>query len=283
MLTIERIKMGNNKIGIGEQRYMLIGIFTGLLGGFLGSVLTITIKNIDSNILIGVAQIIIGILAIIIAFWIAYHIYKKERKNFYRDKVFELIGKLMTNYRFKGNLPTFQPWQINTNLNLPHRREEIYRLLSHCAMSVPLTWNELSIQGNYNKVPDDIRGGILLWCLSEIDLQMGITVNWTDKDAIYQPNLFEISDKKLYQWIQNYKANTVLEFIWTVHRNSTLHYIQAFANSSIYQSLCQTMNLHISPQELIEKVKELFEFYFKNLEIVINIENYLKKYWEEKK
>jgi len=266
-----------------KEKYLLLGIFIGLLVSFLGNILVSTTKNIDSHILIGIAQIIVGILTIIVAFWIAYHIYKKERKNFYRDKVFELIGKLMTNYRFKEHLPLFQPWQINRNLNLPYQREEIHRLLSDCAMSVPLTWNDLGIQGNYNRVPDDVRGGILLWCLSEIDLQIGINVNWTNKDAIYQPDLFKMSDKELYQWIQDYKANTVLEFIWTAHRASTLHYIQAFANSSIYQSICQTLNLYISPSELIEKVKGFFEFYFKNLEIVINIENYLKKYWEEEK
>ncbi len=275
-------KMRNNKIGIGKEKYVLIGIFIGLLGGFLLSVLAGIIKNINPNILIGITQIIIGIIAIIIAFWIAYHIYKKERENFYRDKVFELIGKLMTNYRFKGHLPIFQSRQINENINLSRQKEEIHNLLSHCAMSVPLTWNNLGIQGNYNGVPDDIRGGVLLWCLSEVDLQIGVDVNWTDRDAISQPNLFEMSDKELYQWIQDYKANTVLEFIWVVHQDSMLHYIQAFADSPIYQNLCQAMNLYISPQKLIERVKKFFELYFKNLEIVINIENYLKKYYEVK-
>lgn len=233
--------------------------------------------SIELSIFINIIQIVISIVTIVVAFYIAYQIYKKERRHSYKDKVFELTGKLMTNFRFKGYLPSPILFRLHMEgypkFELPHDIEKTYHLVSHCAMGVPLTWQDLGVEKNLGEVPDDVRGGILVWCLSQIDIRIGVTINWDSKDAIYEPNLLKMSDDELYNWINKYKANTVLEFIWIAPRDSTLYYINEFAYSPIYKGTF----LKIPPDRLIEKVRNFFEIYFRNLEIIIEIKNYLEK------
>jgi len=74
-------KMRNNKIRIGEQKYMLIGILIGLLGGFLGSMFARTLLKLldrDGTIL---ALATSGTLFVIIIFFLWRLIFKLDKSE----------------------------------------------------------------------------------------------------------------------------------------------------------------------------------------------------------
>lgn len=226
-----------------------------------------------------VPTLIGAFLAIAMALWV----YKSQRMHYYEDKILDLRANLASNFRFMPALPIFQDWQLlGPECHLPTDTKQISDLAARCSMTQGLRLRDVFNQDNMvedkglEEVPSHLKGGILVWCISQLRYRdPSVTINWVKGKIEYRPGIESMSNAELLSWARRYESVMAgLEFAWTVNRSNVESLVMEFVNSQEYACLSAHDRIF---KDLESKIEGFFSVVYRNLEIIDEIERYMAR------
>lgn len=244
-----------------------ISLVTWILFLLLATIIILVAKGIlDKNYAVGFISPVVAII-------LGVFLYRQERINFYTDRISDLRARLLRNFRFTPLLPIFVEWRLlGPGVSLPKEPKRVSDIAAQASMTMPMHWDELQGQLSErdplrsSEIPDDIRGGILLWCMGRLQLaDPSVKVNWISGQVQYKPDIKTMSVNELESWAIQYQVTmSGLEWAWSVNKVNLRYYIGQFVKAPEFSQILRD----VSATDLDEKLELFINNLYDNFETI---------------